>query len=78
MCDYRCLLCKDSSNLNCDLCAPGAFRYLGSLCVNYCPPDYIGDTKSGICIKRGKLANLSLCNKTHACTIEEVCFNAKC
>jgi len=60
------------------MCAPGAFRYLGTQCVTTCPPDYIGDKLSGLCLKRNYGPYNPLCNKKQACTDEEVCFNNSC
>ena len=74
-CDYRCLICKDSTNV-CEVCAPGAFRYLGTLCLTTCPADYFGSLSTGLCEKRSaSVMKITKCNQASSCTDQELCFN---
>ena len=48
-CDSRCAVCNHPLNVDCDMCADGAYKVYKSECATRCPPHYIKDDVNHIC-----------------------------
>ena len=48
-CDQRCAVCTDITNLNCDMCADGAYKLYAGYCGYSCPTNYVKDDENRLC-----------------------------
>ena len=48
-CDKRCEVCTNPLNVDCDMCADGAYKIYKSECAIRCPEHYIKDDVNHIC-----------------------------
>ena len=67
-CDSRCAVCTDILNVNCDMCADGAYKVYRGKCEYRCPENYVKDEENNLCnFDKSKLIESKLPDDPQGC-----------